>query len=128
MVNFGPISPTTGLPDKVPEEFRNRKFYRHNPTVTLMRTTPEENRRLGEEIGTKAAAATGPIAILLPLLGVSAIDRTGQPFDDPAARETLFQAIRLTHGSVELIEMQSHINDPHFAEIAARKLLELIDR
>ncbi len=127
MVNYGPISPTTGLPYTVPEEFRNRLFYRHNPTVTLMRTTPEENRKLGEEIGNKAAAATGPTAILLPLLGVSAIDRTGQPFDDPAAREELFDGIRSTHGNVELIEMDAHINDSNFADAAARRLLDMLN-
>ncbi len=126
MVNFGPIQPTTGLPETVPEKFRDRKFYRHNPTVTLMRTTPEENHKLGEEIGRKAAAAMGPTTILLPLRGVSAIDRTGQPFDDPAARSELFNAIRLNAGDVPCIEMDNHINDAEFAEAAARKLIEMM--
>ena len=119
MVNFGPIA-------TVPEKFKDRKFYKHNATVTLMRTTVAENHQLGEEIGRKASAATGPTAILLPLLGVSAIDRSGQPFDDSEARETLFQAIRSTHGTVELIECANHINDPHFAEVAAETLLGLL--
>ena len=126
MVNFGPITPTTGLPANLPEEYRDRKFYHHNPTVTLMRTTPDENRQLGEEIGRKAAAATGPTAIMLPLQGVSAIDRTGQAFDDPTARKALFDAIRTTHGQAELIELNNHVNDIAFAEAAARKLLELM--
>lgn len=125
MVNYGPIAPT-GLPANVPEEFRSRTFYRHNPTVTLMRTTPEENRKLGEEIGQKAAAATGPTAIMLPLQGISAIDQTGKPFDDPKARKALFDGIRATHGTVELIELDNHINDVAFAQAAARKLLNLI--
>ena len=90
MVNYGPITPTMGLPANVPEEYRERKFYRHNPTVTLMRTTLDENQKLGEEIGRKAAAATGPTTIMLPLQGVSAIDRTGQTFNDPMARMALF--------------------------------------
>src|SRR4029077_17557279 len=60
MVNFGP-------PDTVPEKFRGRRFYQHNPTVTLMRTTPEENERLGKEIAQKASAARGPTAVLVPL-------------------------------------------------------------
>ena len=119
MVNFGPIA-------TVPEKFKDRKFYKHNATVTLMRTTVAENHQLGEEIGRKASAATGPTAIVLPLLGVSAIDRSGQPFDDSEARETLFQAIRSTHGTVELIECANHINDPHFAEVAAETLLGLL--
>ena len=120
MVNFGP-------PESVPEKFQDRNFYHHNPTVTLMRTTVDENRRLGEEIARKASAATGPTTILLPLGGVSAIDRDGQPFDDPAAREALFGSIREYRANTELIESDHHINDPEFAELAARKLIELIN-
>ena len=119
MVNFGP-------PETIPERFQGRKFHVHNASVTLMRTTPEENARLGEEIGRKLAAAKGPASILLPLQGVSAIDRTGQPFDDPAARAALFQAVRQTHGPVELVELDRHINAPPFAEAAARRLLAML--
>ncbi len=121
MVNFGPV-PT------VPEKFKDRKFHVHNPSVTLMRTTPEENAKLGEGVGRKVAAAKGPACILLPLQGVSAIDRTGQSFDDPAARNALYDGIRRTHGSVELVELDNHINDEAFAVACARKLLELIKR
>ena len=119
MVNFGPMN-------TVPDKFKDRKFYQHNPTVTLMRTTVEENRQLGEEIGRKAAAATGPTCIMTPLKGVSAIDQSGKAFDDPAARQALFDAIRATRASVELIELDSHINDTTFAETAAKRLLKLI--
>ncbi len=119
MVNFGP-------PETIPPKFADRKFYRHNPNVTLMRTTVEENRKLGEEISRKAAAATGPTTIVFPLRGVSAIDREGQPFDDPSARAALLTAIRDRHGAVELIELDHHINDPEFAEAAAHKLIELL--
>ncbi len=119
MVNFGPVA-------TVPEKFRARKFYQHNPTVTLMRTTPDENRNLGEEIGRKAAAATGPTSILIPLRGVSAIDQTGQPFDDPIARQALYDGIRSTRGATELIELDLHINAPEFAEAATNKLLALM--
>lgn len=119
MVNFGP-------PATVPEKFQHRKFYRHNPTITLMRTTPEENAKLGEEIARKAAAATGPTLLLLPLKGVSAIDREGQPFDDPAARSALCDAVRAHHGRVELVELNAHINDAEFAETAARRLLDML--
>ncbi|MFN0054158.1 MAG: Tm-1-like ATP-binding domain-containing protein [Planctomycetales bacterium] len=119
MVNFGP-------PETIPEKFRDRKFYRHNPTVTLMRTTLQENRRLGEIIGEKARAATGPTAIFLPRHGVSAIDRTGQPFDDSAARESLFAGIRATCGAVPVQEFERHINDREFAETAAATLLQML--
>ena len=119
MVNFGPAA-------TVPEKFKSRKFHIHNPSVTLMRTTPEENARLGEEVGRKVAASTGPACILLPLQGVSAIDRAGQPFDDPVARTALYDGIRRAHGSVELIEMDNHINDEAFAMACAQKLLDLL--
>lgn len=119
MVNFGPSN-------TVPEKFKDRKFYQHNPTVTLMRTTVEENRKLGEEIGCKAAAATGPTCIMIPLRGVSAIDQTGKVFDDPIARAALYESLRAARGSAELIEMDCHINDVAFAEAAARELLHLL--
>jgi uncharacterized protein (UPF0261 family) len=126
MVNFGPIQPATGLPDGARPEMADRKFYRHNPTVTLMRTTPAENAKLGEEIARKAAAAKGPTAILLPQRGVSAIDAAGKPFDDPEARAALFNAIQQNAAAVECIELDAHINDPSFAEAAAQTLLEML--
>lgn len=120
MVNFGP-------PDTVPEKFRGRRFYQHNPTVTLMRTTPDENDRLGQEIAEKASAANGPTAVLVPLRGVSAIDAEGQPFWWQEADAALFQSLRnWMSPSVELIELDMHINDPRFAEAAAGKLLEFL--
>ena len=119
MVNFGPR-------DTVPVQFAHRKFHVHNASVTLMRTTPEENAALGEEIGKKLSAATGPTILMLPLQGVSAIDRTDQPFDDPAARTALYDAIRRHRGHVELIELDRHINDAEFAAAAANKLLSLL--
>jgi uncharacterized protein (UPF0261 family) len=119
MVNFGP-------PETIPPKFADRTFYHHNPSVTLMRTTVQENTQLGEEIARKAAAATGPTAIVLPLKGVSAIDREGEPFDDPASRAALFDAIRRHHGPVELIEVNRHINETEFAETAARRLMTML--
>jgi uncharacterized protein (UPF0261 family) len=119
MVNFGP-------PETVPERFRDRQFYQHNPTVTLMRTTVEENAKLGEEIGRKVAASRGPAAIILPQRGVSAIDREGEAFDDPAARRILLDAVRGNRGQVELLDLDLHINDAQFAEAAAGKLIELM--
>ena len=121
MVNFGP-------PETVPEKFRERQFYRHNPAVTLMRTTSDENRRLGEEIGRKAAAAAGPTVIVFPQRGVSAIDRAGQPFDSAECRAALLAGIRQTRGPVELVEVDAHINDSLFAETAAIRLAEMTAR
>jgi uncharacterized protein (UPF0261 family) len=120
MVNFGP-------PETVPDKFKGRRFYQHNPTVTLMRTTPEENDQLGKEIAHKASAAKGLTAVLVPLKGVSAIDMEGQPFWWPEADKALFDSLRLWMSpDVKLIELDMHINDPQFAEIAAQTLLDLV--
>jgi uncharacterized protein (UPF0261 family) len=121
MVNFGPR-------DTVPAQFRERQFYQHNANVTLMRTTPDENARLGCKIAEKAGAATGPTAILLPLRGVSAIDKESQPFWWPAADAALFDAIRRhTPPHVRVVEVDAHINDSVFAETATGTLLKLLE-
>jgi uncharacterized protein (UPF0261 family) len=119
MVNFY-------APDSVPPEFKNRLFYRHNAVVTLMRTTPEESAAIGAEIARKLSLARGPVAVLLPQRGVSAIDRTGQPFDDPEARKALHDAIRGGLKGAVVTALDLHINDPEFADAAAQKLLELM--
>jgi len=120
MVNFG-------SPDTVPEKFKHRRFNRHNPSVTLMRTTPEEMDSLGKELAQKASAANGPTAVMLPLRGVSAIDKEGQPFWWPEADAALFQSVRnwMAPG-VDVIEMDRHINDEEFSLACAKKLLELM--
>jgi uncharacterized protein (UPF0261 family) len=119
MVNFH-------APETVPERFHGRKFYPHNANVTLMRTTAEENGRLGEEIGRKVATALGPVTIMLPTAGVSAIDRAGQPFDDPAARQALFAGICSDAGTTEIVTLDCHINDPEFADAAAARLIAMM--
>lgn len=119
MVNFH-------APETVPERFKGRTFYRHNASVTLMRTTPDENSVLGVEIGRKVSAACGPAAVMFPLQGVSAIDRAGQPFDDPAARQALLNGLRQNLSGAPLLELEHHINDAAFAEAAAERLLSMM--
>ncbi len=113
-------------PDSVPARFKDRLFYRHNANVTLMRTTPDENARIGAGIARKLSAAVGPVAVLLPGRGVSAIDREGQPFCDPVARRALHDAIRDGARAVDVVELDLHINDQAFADAAARRLIELM--
>ena len=116
MVNFGPR-------DSVPEEFEGRLFHIHNPQVTLMRTTAEENAELGEIIAGKLNAATGATALALPLGGVSMLDVEGEDFHDPEADRALFDALREgIADDVELIEMETDINDEAFAEAIAETL------
>ena len=117
MVNFG-------APETIPDTFRDRTFYRHNPQVTLMRTTVEENAELGRIIGGKLARAKGPTVVMVPKKGVSLIDVEGQPFHDPAADTALFDALRAhVGGNVEVVEMDVDINANAFAERAAELLV-----
>ncbi|MDO4481855.1 MAG: Tm-1-like ATP-binding domain-containing protein [Bacillota bacterium] len=122
MVNFGPY-------DTVPAQFAGRNLYKHNPTVTLMRTTVDENRQLGEIIAEKLNKASGKTALFLPLKGVSMIDAEGQPFYGPEEDKMLFGTLkdRIDPGKVEVVEMDNLINDQVFAEAAAQKLIDMME-
>jgi len=116
MVNFG-------ARDTVPPQFESRNLYVHNPSVTLMRTTEEECAELGRRIGEKLSAARGPVALFVPLGGVSMIDAPGQPFFDADADAALFAALRSAAGpNVELVEMDCNVNDDAFADAMVEKL------
>ncbi|CAH0189467.1 Tm-1-like ATP-binding domain-containing protein [Plantibacter cousiniae (nom. nud.)] len=123
MVNFGPR-------DTVPERFSDRDFFVHNATVTLMRTTVDENRELGERIGAKLAGAEAPTVLLIPRGGVSALDAEGLPFRDPAADAALVDAVLagVAGSAVTVVDRPEHLNDPVFARIAADTLHALIER
>ncbi|HML08015.1 MAG TPA: Tm-1-like ATP-binding domain-containing protein [Xanthobacteraceae bacterium] len=116
MVNFGPM-------DSVPAQYRGRTLHVHNPTVTLMRTTPEENARIGRWIGERLNLMEGPVRFFLPEGGVSALDAPGRSFSDPNADAELFRSLEATvrqTSSRRLIRAPEHINDPRFAaEIVA---------
>jgi uncharacterized protein (UPF0261 family) len=114
-------------PDSVPEKFKGRNFYQHNPQVTLMRTTPEECSELGKIIAGKVNLSEGPVAVLLPKKAISVISAPGQKFHDRVADQALFDAIK-THlrKDIEVIEMDCAINDAPFAEACARTLLKLV--
>lgn len=121
MVNFGP-------PDTVPEQFKDRTFYQHNPTVTLMRTTVEENAELGKIMGQKLTQAKGPTTVIIPKQGVSAIDKEGQPFYSAEAEAAWIENLKANLGdNVTLIEMDNHINDDAFATKLVETLLASLD-
>jgi uncharacterized protein (UPF0261 family) len=114
MVNFG-------ARDTVPEKYKNRRLHVHNANITLMRTTPDENRAIGTFIVERLNQMQGPVRFLLPLKGVSAIDAVGQPFHDAEADQVLFDTIRKNWKSADnrkLIEVDAHINDAEFADAA----------
>ncbi|WP_343714729.1 Tm-1-like ATP-binding domain-containing protein [Inquilinus sp.] len=117
MINFG-------AKETVPEKFLSRNLYVHNPQVTLMRTTVEENVEMGRWIGAKLNRMDGPVRFLIPEGGVSLIDAPGQPFHDPAADEALFQALEATVQQTpnrRLIRLPHALNDPEFAAALVRE-------
>ena len=120
MVNFGPW-------ETVPPQFTDRNLYKHNPTVTLMRTTADELKQIGGAIAEKLNMAEGPTVLYLPLKGVSMIDVEGTPFYDPEADAALFATLKeKLNDNIEIIEMDTDINDPEFAIAAAKKLISML--
>jgi uncharacterized protein (UPF0261 family) len=123
MVNFHGM-------DTVPPRFADRRFYKHTPSVTLMRTTPDECREIARRIAAQLNRATAPVTLVLPLGGVSMIDAPGQPFHDPEADRVLFETLRAAVGpQVRVVDVDAHDNDPAFAATLVRELLAaLADR
>lgn len=123
MVNFGEY-------DSVPDKFAGRNLYKHNPQVTLMRTTVEENIEIGKRLAEKLNMATAETIVLLPLRGVSMIDAEGQPFYGPEEDKALFDTIKaeVTNDKVTIIEMDAHVNDEAFSIAACDELLALMNK
>ena len=122
MVNFGPI-------DTIPEKFKSRNLYKHNPTVTLMRTTVEENIKFGKKIAEKLNASFGKTVLILPLKGVSMIDAPGQPFYGSKEDEALFDTLKnnIDKDKVNIVEMDNNINEKAFAQRAAEELIKMLE-
>ncbi|MFF2445542.1 Tm-1-like ATP-binding domain-containing protein [Neobacillus sp. NPDC058068] len=120
MVNFGP-------PETVPEKFKGRKFYQHNPTTTLMRTTVEENFILGETLARKLNKSTSPTVLVFPKGGVSLLDKSGQPFEGIEERQALYNGIKQNlKPHITLLEVEEDINSTRVASLIANQLLELL--
>ena len=120
MVNFG-------APETVPARFKGRRFYQHNPQVTLMRTTPDECQRLGEILAEKINGSKAPVTVLIPVRGISVISAAGQPFHDPAADAALFASLKAhLRKDIHLRELDCNINDAPFAEACVEELLKNI--
>ena len=121
MVNFGARS-------TVPSRYEGRLFYEHNAQITLMRTTPEENARMGRWIGEKLDRCEGPLRFLIPEKGVSALDAPGKPFHDPQADEALFATLEATlrpTAKRKLLRLPFAINDEAFAKALADHFLDI---
>ncbi|MBP7688646.1 MAG: Tm-1-like ATP-binding domain-containing protein [Thermoflexales bacterium] len=115
--------------DTVPEKYKSRNLYQWNPNVTLLRTNIEENVKMGEMLAAAANAATAPVAILIPLKGVSMLDSEGDRFWDPAADRACYDAIkRNLKPGIPVIEVEANINEPEFSGKVAETLLDLLKR
>ncbi|CCV05248.1 conserved hypothetical protein [Mesorhizobium metallidurans STM 2683] len=124
MVNFW-------APPTIPERYRGRLFYEHNPNVTLMRTTPDECRQIGEWIGTRLSRCDGPVRFLIPEKGVSALDIEGGAFFNPEADAELFEVIERTikpNANRRVTRLPLHINDPEFAKAAVAAFLDIASK
>ena len=120
MINFGPL-------DTVPERYRSRRLHGHNASVTLMRTTPDENAQLGTLLAHKVNRANGPVSVYIPTGGVSMIDAPDQPFHDPVADHALFETLRGgLRPDIECVDMPVNINEPSFGVAMADRLNELM--
>lgn len=122
MVNFGAV-------DTIPEKYQDRLFYQHNPMVTLMRTTAEENKKLGEKIAEKLNQVTSKSILMLPLKGLSSLDSKGHEFYAPTIDQVLFDTLtaNINNPLVEIISLNYTINDPQFATAAAENLTQLMN-
>ena len=115
--------------DSVPERYRGRNLYEWNPNVTLLRTNEEENRRMGEMLAAAANSATGPVAVILPLKGVSMLDSPGGAFWDPEADQACFGAIKKNlKPGIPVIEVNANINDAEFSGRVAETLLQFLNK
>jgi uncharacterized protein (UPF0261 family) len=118
MVNFW-------APETVPERYRSRKLYQHNPNVTLMRTNVEENQRLAVLIAEKLNASRGPVTVVLPRRGLSMIGKPDGPFHWPEADQALFRGLKdHLRAGIDVVELEANINDAAFAEKCAAELLK----
>lgn len=121
MVNFHAL-------DSVPDKFKSRNLHRHTSQVTLMRTTPQECKEIGRQIAQKLNSSKGPTVLMLPLKGVSMIDKEGAPFYDPDANKALFNALKENITTkITVRELDLHINDPGFADAVAEELLKILN-
>ena len=122
MVNFGPK-------ETVPEQYKNRLLYQHNPSVTLMRTTVEENIKIGHKIAEKLNKADTNTALVIPVKGISAIDKDGEIFYDEKATQALINTIKENlNSNITIHELDYHINDKTFSNEVSRILINAIEK
>lgn len=114
-------------PETVPEKYKDRLFYRWNPNVTLMRTTPEENEQMGKIFAEKLNASKGPVAVLIPMGGFSEVDAPDKPFWWPEADQAFIDGLKSKlNEAIPVIVSDKNVNDPEFSAKVAQTLLEML--
>ena len=116
-------------PETIPAKYKDRKFYHWNPNVTLMRTTPEENFRMGEIFAEKLNKSTSPVAVYVPMKGFSEVDAPGQPFWWPEADQAFLEGLQKhLRKDIEVCVLDMNVNDPEFSSAVANRLLEMLKK
>jgi uncharacterized protein (UPF0261 family) len=116
-------------PETIPAKYKDRKFYHWNPNVTLMRTTPEENFRMGEIFAEQLNKATSPVAVYVPMKGFSEVDAPGQPFWWPEADQAFLESLQKhLRRDIEVCVLEMNVNDPEFSSAVANRLLEMLKK
>lgn len=121
MVNFG-------SPETIPAQYANRVFHKHNPQVTLMRTSVDENIAMAIWIANKLNQCQGEVRFLFPTKGVSLLSEKGQPFYHPEADEAFIETLKKHFKSTphkQIITLPYAINDSEFSAALTKNFLSL---
>ena len=121
-IDFIVTGPTTSLQP----EYRNRKYIAHNPSITLVRTSPEEMKTIGKIMASKLNGAKGPTIVMIPLRGFSYPNRKGEALYDEGGNQAFIKTLKENLRGIKVVEIDAHINDPQFANAAAQTMEELL--
>jgi uncharacterized protein (UPF0261 family) len=116
----------TGPASSLPPEYRNRNYIPHNPSMTLVKTSPEEMRTIGKIMASKLNGARGPTIVMIPLRGFSYPNRKGETLYDEEGNQAFIETLKINLKGVKVIEVDAHINDPEFANEAAQTMEKLL--
>ena len=116
----------TGPTGSLSQEYRNRKYIAHNPSITLVKTSPEEMRAIGKIMASKLNEARGPTIVMIPLKGFSYPNRKGETLYDEEGNQAFIETLKENLKDIQVIEVDAHINDPEFAKEAAQTMEKLL--
>jgi len=116
-----------GAVETIPEQWRHRKMYYHNPKFTLIRTSPAEMQTIGATAAERLNQAQGPVCVILPLQGMSISGLEGGSTHDPEGDRMLFEALKNgLRNDIPVIEVPLQINAESFADLAVKEFVALM--